>query len=82
MATEVRLRRGTALEHETFTGVSGEVTVDTTNTRLRVHDGVTPGGHVIAKQEDVTSSQLLTDPVTGLIYKMAVEDGVFMLIEQ
>ena len=44
MATEVRWRRGTAEEHETFTGANGEVTVDTTNKTLRVHDGETPGG--------------------------------------
>jgi len=42
---QVQLRRGTAAEHETFVGAVGEVTVDTTNNTLRVHDGVTPGGH-------------------------------------
>lgn len=44
MSTQVKLRRGTSLEHETFTGASAELTVDTTNTELRLHDGVTPGG--------------------------------------
>ena len=44
MGTEVRWRRGTAAEHETFTGANGEITVDTTNKALRVHDGETPGG--------------------------------------
>ena len=44
MGTEVRWRRGTAEEHETFTGANGEITVDTTNKALRVHDGETPGG--------------------------------------
>lgn len=45
MATEVRLRRGTAAEHEVFAGAPAEVTVDTTNNTLRVHDGETLGGH-------------------------------------
>lgn len=44
MTTELRFRRGTAAQNNTFTGASGEVTVDTTNKQLRVHDGVTPGG--------------------------------------
>ncbi|MBD5391692.1 hypothetical protein HDR66_02705 [bacterium] len=47
MSRQVQLRRGTAAEHETFTGAPGEVTVDTTNNTLRVHDGATPGGHVV-----------------------------------
>ena len=44
MATQVRIRRGTAAEHATFTGAQSEITHDTTNNTLRVHDGVTPGG--------------------------------------
>jgi hypothetical protein len=44
MATQITLRRGTAAEHATFTGAEAEVTVNTTNDTLHVHDGVTPGG--------------------------------------
>ena len=44
MAKQLQLRRGTATEHDTFTGANGEVTVDTTNKTLRVHDGSTVGG--------------------------------------
>lgn len=44
MATERKLRRGTAAEHDLFTGAVGEVTVVTDDSTLRVHDGVTPGG--------------------------------------
>lgn len=55
MAREIKLRRGTATEHETFTGAEGEVTVDTTNKTLRVHDGVTPGGIPIAKKAEIPS---------------------------
>jgi len=46
---EVKLRRGTEAEHNTFTGAEGEVTVDTTNDTLRVHDGSTAGGVRLAK---------------------------------
>ena len=48
MALQIQLRRGTAAEHNTFTGANGEVTVDTTNKTLRVHDGVTVGGTMLA----------------------------------
>lgn len=48
MALQIQLRSGTATQHETFTGASGEVTVDTTNKTLRVHDGSTVGGTRLA----------------------------------
>lgn len=48
MAKQLQLRKGTATEHNTFTGAVGEVTVDTTNKTLRVHDGSTVGGTRLA----------------------------------
>ena len=44
MSTQVQYRRGTATENNAFTGALAEITVDTTNWTLRVHDGVTAGG--------------------------------------
>lgn len=44
MAVQVQLRRGTAAENNAFTGVVAELTVDTTNKKLRLHDGTTAGG--------------------------------------
>ena len=44
MAIQIQLRQGTTTEHDSFTGAVGEVTVDTTNKTLRVHDGTTVGG--------------------------------------
>ena len=51
---QVKLRRGTDTEHNSFTGVEGEVTVDTTNDTLRVHDGSTAGGVRLAKLSEVS----------------------------
>ena len=48
MAIQLQLRQGTATEHDTFIGANGEVTVDTTNKTLRVHDGSTVGGTRLA----------------------------------
>lgn len=50
----VQLRRGTDTEHSSFTGAVGEVTVDTTNDTLRVHDGSTAGGVRLAKLSEVS----------------------------
>lgn len=52
----VQFRRGTAIEHETFIGAQGEITVVTDDSTLRLHDGTTPGGHALAD-----ASNILTD---------------------
>lgn len=48
-AIQIQLRGGTTAEHSTFTGAAREVTVNTTNNTLVVHDGTTAGGHELAK---------------------------------
>lgn len=53
MPIQIQFRRGSSAEHETFTGASGEITVDTTNNTLRVHDGQTPGGTTLAKRSEI-----------------------------
>ena len=53
MARQIQIRRGTAAEHESFTGAIGEITMDTTNKTLRVHDGTTAGGTILAKQSEI-----------------------------
>ena len=50
MSRQVQIRRGTADEHSNFIGAIGEVTMDTTNKTLRVHDGETAGGTILAKR--------------------------------
>lgn len=53
MSIQLQLKRGTATQHETFTGADGEVTVNTTTKSLHVHDGVTAGGSALATQDYV-----------------------------
>ena len=48
MAAVVKLRRGTSAQHSVFTGALGEISVDITKDTLRIHDGVTVGGHELA----------------------------------
>jgi hypothetical protein len=49
MAARVKLRRGTSAQHTSFVGAQAEITVDTTNNTIRVHDGSTAGGHELLK---------------------------------
>ena len=62
MATQIQLRRGTATQNNAFTGAVGEVTADTTNNKLRLHDGSTAGGHEIGGTGDISfsSNEILT----------------------
>lgn len=63
----VKLRRGTTVEHKTFVGAEGEITVDTDLNRLVTHDGVTPGGTYIAATSDIkTDVNQFTDNNTLL----------------
>jgi hypothetical protein len=58
MATILQLRRGTTVQHSSFTGAEGEVTIDTTKDTLVVHDGVTAGGVPLAKESTVTANRI------------------------
>ena len=64
MPIQIQYRRGTSAEHETYTGAPGEITVDTTNNTLRVHDGHTTGGTTLARADAVTD-------MTGTDYVVA-----------
>ena len=45
MAVTVQFRRGSATQNNAFSGAVGEISVNTTNNSIRVHDGSTQGGH-------------------------------------
>jgi len=50
MTTQVQFRRGTTIQHQTFTGAEGEITVDTDKNTAIVHDGQKAGGHELAQK--------------------------------
>lgn len=56
----VQHRRGTTTQHSSFTGLQGEITVDTTKKTVVVHDGTTAGGIPLAKASDVGAG---SDPI-------------------
>jgi len=51
MSKQVRFRRGTTAQHATFTGIAGEVTVDTDKKTVVVHNGTTAGGIPMARAD-------------------------------
>lgn len=51
MAKVVQRRRGTTSEHSTFTGLIGEITVNTSTKTAVVHDGTTAGGFALARSD-------------------------------
>lgn len=59
MGIGIQRRRGTTVEHNSFTGKNGEITVDTTKKVVVVHDGSTLGGVPMAR-EDHSHSQATT----------------------
>ena len=58
MATAIQWRRGTTAQHGSFTGLVGEITVDTDLDTIRVHDGSTAGGHRLAKYSEITTGDI------------------------
>ena len=57
-AFALQLRRGTTSQHSAFTGLVGEVTIDTDKDTIVVHDGVTAGGIPLAKASEAGSGGL------------------------
>ena len=51
MSIQVQYRRGSSAQNDAFTGALGEITVDTTNDSIRIHDGSTVGGFLTNAKE-------------------------------
>ena len=52
----IQQRRGTTAQHASFTGLAGEITVDTDKKVVVVHDGSTAGGIPLAKESAWTEA--------------------------
>lgn len=65
MATQVQFRRGTTAQNGSFTGAAGEISINTTNNSLRVHDGSTQGGAELAKVDLSNHSSVGVLTATG-----------------
>jgi hypothetical protein len=69
MPTQVQFRRGTTAQNNAFTGAAGEISINSDNNSIRVHDGSTSGGYEVAKADlSNTSGGLFVQDlnITGL----------------
>jgi len=58
MSKQVQFRRGTYVQNDAFTGAEGEITVDTDNNTLRLHNGVDQGGFPITGNVHFTGNEI------------------------
>ena len=65
MQTTVQFRRGTTAQNNAFTGANGEISVDTDDGRLVLHDGSTAGGTRQALASE-TIFRVVADDSTGI----------------
>ena len=73
MATAIQWRRGNTSQHANFTGLVGEITVDTDLNTLIVHDGSTAGGVRLAKYSEVQAAA--TGDITSVIAGSGITGG-------
>ena len=69
MSFAFQRRRGTTAQHASFTGLLGELTVDTDKDVVVVHDGSTAGGYPLLKQRPAFNAQ------TGTTYTLVAADA-------
>lgn len=55
MTEHIQLVGGSKTNQDGYTGLPRELTVDTSNNDLRLHDGTTPGGHIIQSRDNADS---------------------------
>ena len=69
MAIAVQRRRGSTADHAAFTGLVGEITVDTSKQVVVVHDGATAGGFPAAAEDHAHAG--LYEPVDETLLRAA-----------
>ncbi len=77
MTKQVQIVGSNRESQDAYVGPPREITVDTSNRGLRVHDGVKPGGHSILNRDDNDSRyQAKSDELNGLIGFEPQEHGI------
>ena len=71
---KLQIKRGTSQENDTYTGTSGEITMDTDTRTIRVHDGETAGGVALARISDIAIYQMTKTTIHGTVNTKA--DGL------
>lgn len=79
MPTAIKFRGGTAAQHTSFAGAEREITVNTTNKSVHVHDGSTANGFELARADlsNIAQSDLdaLSSSITAIFQRSATQPG-------
>lgn len=78
MTKQVQLRGSSAESQDTFIGAERELTVDTTNDDLRLHDGTTPGGRLIPNRDNNDQRYQAKSPELGGLNAFLPEQRGFL----
>lgn len=88
MSTAIKRRRGTSVQHLTFTGLEGEVTIDTNKETAVIHDGSTAGGFTLMREDAANydgseinnfRSQSIDDNSTNHTAQLILADGGILI---
>jgi hypothetical protein len=77
MSTQLQLRKGNTAQTQIFTGAVAEVTVDTDQDTLVVHDGTTVGGHYVISKQQFTQNVAAINSFAQGAYNKANTGGTF-----
>ncbi len=56
MTRVLQIRRGTTAQNDSFTGMPGEITMDTDAKTMRIHDGQTQGGFAMQRADNAATN--------------------------
>ena len=68
MPTIVQFRRGTKAQNSNFLGASGELSINTSENSIRVHDGSQTGGYELARAD-------FSNVTTGILTSLSIGTG-------
>ena len=67
MATQLQFRRGTTAQNNSYTGLVGEISLDTSTNNIRIHDGSTAGGAEIVPSGTIVGYGAASAPTGWLL---------------
>jgi hypothetical protein len=75
MTQKILFLRGNTAQSTAYTGLAGEITIDTTANSIRVHDNLTAGGHLLLSQTAVDSQNTNIAVLRGNIVTLTANAG-------
>jgi len=75
MQQKILFLRGNTAQSTAYTGLVGEITIDTTANSIRVHDNLTAGGHLLLSQDAVDLQNANISVLQGNIVTLTANAG-------